>query len=379
MAKLGWRVTVVARHVDQELSAAWPIPPLPNLAVRKLRQQNGLATEARFTISALIGMFLLSGRISPMLSGRWLLRAQPIADVIKELRPDVIHAHFGPNGIEASLATRASSLPLLINFHGYDVTSFPAAHSWKLYREMVDRSRTTAIAHSDFVRGRLHKNTNLSVRSVPLGVDLQRFCPVAKQTDWPRALKILSVGRLARIKGHDLAVEAVVEIMRSGRGYQLEMQIVGEGSERAALMAQIEKFKAGGFIRLVGHVPYSKVSDLMRAADLVICASRREDDGSEEAYCRVAIEAIACGIPVVGTPTGGLPEAIGEAGIIAAGLEPKDLAEAICKVLRSGTPADWSKQAIHRAKNLDMAAMLSAYDQLTLETLGNCARTTNRK
>ena len=142
------------------------------------------------------------------------------------------------------------------------------------------------------------------VRVIPTGVDTVSFQaevpkPEAKARLGldPAATLLLAVGRLSYVKGFDLLLDALATMKAPPRTI-----IAGEGPERAALEAQIERLGLADVVTLAGYKPASELSKYMRAADLQVCSSRFEN------HSLAIVEALACGTPVAGTPTGGTPE-----------------------------------------------------------------------
>ena len=78
------------------------------------------------------------------------LYAQRLRQVLEPLRPDLIHAHFGPHGVDAAIALEGASTPLVVDFHGYDITSFTQQHGWELYRAALGAAHL--VAHSSFAQ-----------------------------------------------------------------------------------------------------------------------------------------------------------------------------------------------------------------------------------
>src|SRR5207244_4300954 len=108
----------------------------------------------------------------------------------------------------------------------------------------------------------------------------------------------------------------------------------GVGSRRDALEALVTELGLGDAVRLLGFVPDADLPALYNAADLFVLASRRHDL-LVEGFGIAFVEAAACGLAVIGSRSGGIPEAIreGETGLLVDPEDPAALAAAAVRVL----------------------------------------------
>jgi glycosyltransferase involved in cell wall biosynthesis len=122
---------------------------------------------------------------------------------------------------------------------------------------------------------------------------------------------VLAVGRLVPIKGHDVLVRAsAIAGARAGR--PLELVVLGDGPERERLRALAARL--GVALRLPGRVPRRDVAAHLRAADVFVQPSRVTAGGRSEGLPVAALEALAVGLPVIASDSGGLAELAGQAG-----------------------------------------------------------------
>ena len=93
--------------------------------------------------------------------------------VLESLQPDLVHAHFGPHGVDAAIALEDRNTPLIVDFHGFDLTAFTQQHGWELYRARSVPRTWWPTAHS---RSAHWRNTGLPrSERVVMGVDRQLF------------------------------------------------------------------------------------------------------------------------------------------------------------------------------------------------------------
>jgi len=142
----------------------------------------------------------------------------------------------------------------------------------------------------------LHDQIAGRIAHVPPGVDLDRFHPAPSRSPNRRPL-ILTVRRLVRRMGLDLALEAA-SLLRA-RGCAFDLLMAGEGPLFSELEDSIRRTGLCDRVRLIGPVPESELPELYRAADLFLLPTRRL-----EGFGLVTLEALACGTPVIATDVG---------------------------------------------------------------------------
>ena len=163
-----------------------------------------------------------------------------------------------------------------------------------------------------------------AVRIVPLGVDLDVFRPERRHDVHrpARPRRVVLVSRLSSEKRPVLAVQAVGELR--WRGCDVELVIAGDGPRCDDVLAAA----AHGGVRMLGHVDdRNHLAALLADADAVICPGPRETFGLS------ALEALACGTPVVCVDSGAVPELLAPGTGLACRADPVVLANGLSRVL----------------------------------------------
>jgi glycosyltransferase involved in cell wall biosynthesis len=209
----------------------------------------------------------------------------------------------------------------------------------------ADLYRTQAfLAHkvraADFVTACVRGNAEMLRRLVPggrvewlyHGTDLARFGQVVRA----RAAEptLLVVGRLATAKGFTDAVRALGHLRR--RGLAPRLVVVGDGPEREALAALALAEGVGAQVEFRGALTHGDILPLYALAWLLLAPSKILANGRRDGIPNVVIEAMAAGVPVVGTRATGIDEAVepGRNGALAEPGDPASLAAAIEPLLR---------------------------------------------
>lgn len=140
---------------------------------------------------------------------------------------------------------------------------------------------------------------------------------------------VLFVGRLVDRKGVDVALSALQ--MLRGKGIDESLTVCGDGPERERLEQKSRHLGVSKEVNFIGWTGRERLAELYSRSKVVIIPSRKEPFGI------VALEAIASGCPVVASDVGGLPEAVGECGVLVEPDQPEALAEGIETVLQPVT------------------------------------------
>lgn len=245
-------------------------------------------------------------------------------------RFDVLHAHFGPNGNSYRFTRELWRAPLVVSFHGYDVGTVPRREGPAVYQRLfasVDR----VTVNSAFTRSRIeHLGCPPGkIRLLPLGLDLSRFAFRERSLAPDGRVRILNVARLVPVKGHEFLIRALARVRESYPNVACD--IVGDGPERERLAALIEQLGLRAVVRLHGAQTGDALMRLFDGAHLAALTSVTVD-GAAEGQGLFLQEAQACGLPVLATTHGALPEGMlpGQSGLLA----PERDAEALADQLR---------------------------------------------
>jgi glycosyltransferase involved in cell wall biosynthesis len=141
---------------------------------------------------------------------------------------------------------------------------------------------------------------------IPSGVDTSTFSPDPSTSPVPG--RVVAVGGLYRRKGFDLLIRAIGAVAPTA--HQLHLVIAGAGPERRALEELAGALGLSGRVVFLDRVPRQSLPELYRSA-VVSCHPARFDNNPT-----VVMEAMACGLPVLVSDAGALPEMVGDAGLV---------------------------------------------------------------
>lgn len=265
-------------------------------------------------------------------------------------RGPVVCGLWYPEGLLAALA---GCRPRVVLAHGSEL--MPARARWRrgLWRRLLARTLRGAdlvVANSSYTRSLAEKAApGCRAAAIPLAVDHARFSPGDRQAA-KRKLAVadkrvvLSVSRLHGYKGHATVFRALAALDPARRG-KFACLIAGKGPDRQALEAEAKRLGVGDLVRWLGFVPEADLPDLYRAADLFALCTREVAATQEvEGFGLAFLEAQACGTPVVGARTGGIPDAVAEGR--GGWLVPPDDHQALAGLLArlAADPAEFAAQ-----------------------------------
>lgn len=277
----------------------------------------------------------LKWRQEPWVLFDWELRRW----VLELTRVDagLLHVYFGHIAPQFRPLMKVWPHPVVVSFHGADAgVNMDKPGYLRAMREVFDLADL------------------MLCRSESLALDLQRLgCPVEKTAIWrtglpvadwpfqPREVPVEGEWRLAQVcrfvekKGLDLTLEAFALVRR--RFPRARLTLAGDGPVMPALRARVERLGLAEAVTFTGFIGQGKVKKLLYDSHVFLHPSRTSADGNREGIPNAALEAMASGMPVIGTEHGGFPEAVtsGESGLLVPENRADLLAGAVMAVLEN--------------------------------------------
>ncbi len=190
-------------------------------------------------------------------------------------------------------------------------------------RELVYKNAKVCIGASSPIKDYFEKIGVKNIEVIPNGIDLKKFENLERKQH--QGFVVITVARLEKVKGIEFLIKAFVDF-RSQQSQQVELWIIGDGSERKNLEELTKKLDLEEKIKFLGAIPNEKIPEYLAQADCFVLPSLKEGFGI------VILEARAADLPVIGTRVGGIKELIedGKTGIL---VEPGN-SEAIAKAIQ---------------------------------------------
>jgi glycosyltransferase involved in cell wall biosynthesis len=296
--------------------------------------------------------------------------------LFRRTKPAIVHTHTSKAGFVGRLAAWLAAVPVVIHqphghiFYGY--WSRPRTAMFiALERIAANWTDTIVTLTPNEVDEHLERQIGRpgQFAVVPSGVPIQALRAAAPPREEararlglpPEAFVIAGIGRLVPIKGFDLLVDALAEIV--ARVPETHLLLIGDGAERDTLEARAAELGVADRLHITGSV--TDVIGRLAGADVLAAPSRNEGMG------RVLVEAMALGLPVVGTRVGGIADVIvdNECGLLVPAEDAGALATALIELgidppLRTKLGAGARPRAEAFSTTVAASAMRAIYDGL---------------
>lgn len=267
----------------------------------------------------------------------WLTLPQ----VVKKFNPNVTLVFFtiptGPLTYHPAL----HRIPFVISIRGSDVPGHNTGRFTVFSRLLTpivkniwSRSRAV-ICNSQGLKEEVSGfGLRRQIEIIPNGIDLDKFQPVKKRPS--AGLHLLYVGRLIPLKRIDKIIETLPDLQRLTKE-EVTLTIVGQGREKQKLVELAAKIGMANQVIFRGGVTYDRIERIYQGADVYVQLSTKEGMSNS------VVEALACGLPVVTTPVGGVAELQNTQAVVIVN-DLAELAAAILKARKLEPQRDFLKQ-----------------------------------
>ncbi len=290
-------------------------------------------------------------------AGRRLSQGEPfLSRQFRRHGIHLLHAHYGTQGWDLLRVRRATGLPMLTTFYGFDMSMLPRERLWQeRYSELFDVGDLFSV-EGPHMHARL-KGLGCpaeKMRIQPIGIDLTLIPFRSRTPPSGRPVRLLFCGRFAEKKGLPDALGAVASVRAKHR--QLELRVIGDGEERPHVEQLISSFHLTDCVRLLGSQSYHVLQEELAAADLLLAPSRTGSDGDTEGGApTILLEAQAAGLPVVATTHADIPYVVvpDKSALLAPEGDPAALAECLENLLKA--PERWAEMGRAGRQHVEQA------------------------
>jgi colanic acid/amylovoran biosynthesis glycosyltransferase len=259
-------------------------------------------------------------------------------------RPDLVHAHFGPQGYAAGRVCLRARVPLVTTFYGYDL-GLVADKAWRRRYAQLWRSGAAFLAEGPRMRSRLVEMGAPpdATFEQPLALSLAELDYRPRQVAAGEEVRLVQVARLVEKKGVDTSIRSVARLRAEGR--RVRLRIVGSGPLESALRALARNEGVGESVTFVGSLDAKGALRELADAHLLIQPSRHASDGDTEGGAPyVLLQAQALGLCIVATNHADIPNTVAEpARFLGAEGDEGSVAAALRRALDAAS--EWARRA----------------------------------
>lgn len=300
-------VHVIAPHFQ---GAAHAEEPADNLSVRRFRY----AVPYRLEDIAYGGNAVARVRFTPLYAVKLALFLLSSLASVLAARARLINVHWlVPQGLVAMAAKRLTGAKVVVTVHGGDVFSLNN-RLFVMIKKFILKGADVVVTNSAITRQACEQlYPHRSYEVIPMGVDTEKFHPAPKSVTLVERyglgdFTILFVGRLTEDKGLIYLIQALGQLKDSGADFKA--LIVGSGDQESQLKALTTELGLDAHVVFIGWVPSEELPDYYNTADVFVGPSVVGSKGWQEALGLVFIEALATGLPVISTNTGGIADVV---------------------------------------------------------------------
>lgn len=237
-----------------------------------------------------------------------------LAQQLRLAQPDILHIDEEPYNLATFQALRAAralhTKALFFSWQNLQ-RNYPPPFRW-IERYVLGNSRCAIAGSQEAAQVLRNKGFTREVDVIPqFGVDPDVFTPRTLSPELARERFVIGyVGRLVKEKGVDLLLRALAGLPEPAR-----VMIVGSGDELLNLRNLAVQLNVAGRVEFVPAVSSTRIASIYAQLDVLVLPSRTQANWKEQ-FGRVLIEAMASGVPVVGSTCGEIPRVVGDAGLL---------------------------------------------------------------
>jgi glycosyltransferase involved in cell wall biosynthesis len=261
--------------------------------------------------------------------------------VIADFKPDIVQVEeevFSLCALELAVCSRLTGIPLVVfGWENMD-RSLPVVRQW--VRQFVLKTAQLMLPGNQDGAHLLRQwgYTGMMEVMPQMGVDTHLFSPRSHQTQ-NQEFRIGFLGRLVPEKGIDTLFTAVRQLQQQGLSCQLIL--CGSGAGEAILRDEAQRQQIANLVTWQGAVPHHKAPEEISKFDVLVLPSRTVTTWKEQ-FGHVLIEAMAMGVPVIGSSSGEIPNVIGRPDLVFPEGDPQKLAAILERMIRE---PEWNKDA----------------------------------
>ena len=231
---------------------------------------------------------------------KYLKTIDKVKELVREIKPDILHAHYATSYGLLGAVTKFH--PYIISVWGSDVYDFPIKSI--IHKNLLKYNLKKAdyiLSTSNIMKSEIEKYTSKDITVTPFGVNISKFIP---NKSIKKEIVIGTIKSLEAKYGIEYLVKAFKIVKDNNSNLDIKLRIGGSGSQLEYLKNLCEELGIESFVTFLGQINQEAVIKEFQNFDVAVFPSILDS----ESFGVAAVEAEACGIPVVVTDVGGLME-----------------------------------------------------------------------
>lgn len=297
-----------------------------------------------------------------------LALANMMTNLIQYEKLDVLHVHYAiPHATSAYLAKqilaeKASGVPVITTLHGTDITLIGSDPSYKQVVDFSINKSDGVTAVSEYLKEETYNlfDIHKEIKVIPNFIDIERFkrtdSEEFKKTVSPGGEKLIThVSNFREVKRVPDVVTAFSHVLKNG--VKAKLLMVGDGPDRAKAEKKCRELDICGRVKFLGK--QEQVEEILSVSDLFLIPS------GSETFGLAALEAMGCGVPVISSNIGGLPEVNihGETGYLCELGDVETMGKYATKILKDEKLHNkLAKAARKRAEIFELDKVVTVYE-----------------
>jgi glycosyltransferase involved in cell wall biosynthesis len=256
-----------------------------------------------------------------------------LAGAVRSFAPDILYVNAEPENFASWFSARLCpgvGRPMLVfsTWRNIDHRLCGYPYRFEYLHRIIERTvlarAAGAIAFTPAAASIFRKNGFEEIATIPPEVDTGIFLPHRRMQ--PRPWTVGYAGRFHAGKGIDILIRSLAQLPPDVR-----LLLIGSGPQEAGLRGLSDTLGVSSRIDWQTHVPHEEMPQQLARMDTLVLPSRTGVFWKEQ-FGRVLVEAMASGVPVVGSDSGEIPHVIGDAGIVVPEGDPRALADALLRL-----------------------------------------------
>ncbi|MGM7702940.1 glycosyltransferase [Pseudalkalibacillus sp. Hm43] len=262
----------------------------------------------------------------------YLFTARQLQSIINKEQPDLLHAHYVSS--YGLIGSRVNFKPFVVSVWGSDIYDFPRRNliNRNVIRYVLKQADVICATSNALMNETLNYVQDKPLVITPFGVDTTRFSPKDHHNENRKTVTVGIVKGMEEKYGIEYLIKAFRYLKNQltvEEFSNLHLKIVGDGPSLEYYKRLAKKYRLENTITFTGKVPHDQVPQVISDMDIFVVPSLIESFGV------AAVEAQACGVPVIASDVGGLPEVVldGKTGYIVPPKDPKAIAKKITQLM----------------------------------------------